>query len=164
MFTSTKGRNKMEKFNESMIGRKVRFTNAMAHEEEPWFYPEVGTIGTIVSTKGTDFENMDDLPYVVQWPEGTTSEKDLWAVDDKNIELVDEEMVTEDVFDMIKYISIDSFLKTLLANIWGMDLTNWVVSSVGSRVDVENKWFWLLRLKNIETKEEKRIKIPMYRD
>lgn len=100
---------------------------------------------------------------VVQWAKGTTSGKDLWAVDDKNIELVDEEMVTEDVFDMIKYISIDSFLKTLLDNISGMDLTNWVVSSVGSGVDVENKWFWLLRLKNIETKEEKRIKIPMYR-
>lgn len=151
----------MEKFNESMFGRKVRFTNATAHEEAPWFYPEVGTIGTIVSTKGTVFENMDDLPYVVQWAEGTTSDEDLLGVADRNIELVD---VTEDVFDMTEYISIDSFLKELLANLWGLDLKNWVVSSVGSRVDYEDKWFWLIRLKNVETKAEKRIKIPMYRD
>lgn len=154
----------MEKFNESMFGRKVRFTNAIAHEEEPWFYPEVGTIGTIVPTKETDFENMDDLPYVVQWAEGTTSADDLWSVDDKNIELVDEETVMKNVFDMVKYISIDSFLKKLLANLWGLDLKNWVVSSVGSRVDYENKWFWLIRLKNVETKAEKRVKIPMCMD
>lgn len=150
----------MEKFNESMFGRKVRFTNAIAHEEEPWFYPEVGTIGTIVPTKGTDFENMDDLPYVVQWAEGTTSDKDLWAVADRNIELVDEEMEMH----ISKYISIDSFLKKLLANLWGLDLKNWVVSFVGSRLENENKWFWSICLKNVETKAEKRIKIPMYRD
>lgn len=81
-----------------------------------------------------------------------------------HIELVDEEMVTKNVFDMVKYISIDSFLKELLANLWGLDLKNWVVSSVGSRVDYENKWFWLIRLKNVETKAEKRVKIPMYMD
>lgn len=85
----------MKKFDKSMFGRKVKFTNAMVHEEEPWFYPEVGTIGTIVPIKGTDFDDMDDLLYVVQWPEGTTSEDDLWAVADEDIELVDEDMEIE---------------------------------------------------------------------
>ena len=154
----------MEKFNESMFGRKVRFTNATAHEEEPWFYPEVGTIGTIVSTKETYFENMDNVPYVVQWAEGTTSADDLWGVGEESIELVDEETAMKNVFDMVKCISIDSFLKKLLGGMWGLDLKNWVVYSVYSRVDYKNKWFWLIRLKNVETKAEKRIKIPMYRD
>ena len=149
----------MEKFDKSMFGRKVRFTNAIAHEEEPWFYPEVGTIGTIVPTKETDFENMDDLPYVVQWAEGTTSDKDLWAVADRNIELVDEEMEMYISEYISKSISIDSFLKTLLSGMWDLDSEKWVVFSINSRLE-----FWSICLKNVETKAEKRIKIPMYRD
>ena len=82
----------MEKFNESMFGRKVRFTNATAHEEEPWFYPEVGTIGTIVPTDGTNFEDFDNIPYVIQWPSESTSQNDLWATEDDSIELIDEEI------------------------------------------------------------------------
>ena len=62
----------MFKFDESMIGRKVRFTNAKAHEEMPDFYPEVGTVGIIVSVEGTDFEHLVD-DFAVQWPRGTTS-------------------------------------------------------------------------------------------
>lgn len=152
----------MEKFNESMFGRKVKFTNAMAHEEVPCFYPEVGTIGTIVPTKGTDFENMDYLPYIVQWPEGTTSDKDLWAVAERDIELVDEEMEMYISKYISKSIFIDSFLKTLLSGMWGLDSEKWVVFSINSRL--ENKWFWSICLKNVETKAEKRIKIPMCRD
>ena len=50
----------MFKFDESMYGRKVRFVNVKAHEEMPWCYPKVGTIGVIVPVKGTDFEGLVD--------------------------------------------------------------------------------------------------------
>lgn len=84
----------MFKFDKSMYGKKVRFINAEAHEEEPDYYPEVGTIGTLVPVKGTDFEylvdNLDD--FAVQWPKGTTTGHggDLWLVDEKSLELVEE--------------------------------------------------------------------------
>lgn len=53
------------------VGSKVRFTNAEAHEEEPCFYPTVGTVGTIC-----DIDRFGNLE--VQWPEGTTMSNDRW--------------------------------------------------------------------------------------
>lgn len=85
----------MFKFNESMYGRKVRFINAEAHEEMPQYYPKVGTIGTIVPVKGTDFEGLVD-DFAVQWPEGSTeyagvgTRGDLWLSDEESLELVEE--------------------------------------------------------------------------
>lgn len=81
----------MFKFDKSMIGRKVRFTNAKAHEEMPWCYPEVGTIGVIVPVKGTDFEKFVD-DFAVQWPDGSTTGTgtDCWLADEKSLELVEE--------------------------------------------------------------------------
>lgn len=85
----------MFKFNESMYGRKVRFINAEAHEEMPQYYLKVGTIGTIVPVKGTDFEGLVD-DFAVQWPEGSTeyagvgTRGDLWLSDEESLELVEE--------------------------------------------------------------------------
>lgn len=85
----------MFKFDESMYGKQVRFINAKAHEEMPWCYPEVGTIGVIISVKGTDFEGLVD-DFAVQWTVGSTeyagigTRGDLWLSDEESLELVEE--------------------------------------------------------------------------
>ena len=50
-------------------GAKVVFTDAKAHEEEPQYYPPVGTVGTVL-------HNGDDW---IQWPKGSTSMDDIWC-------------------------------------------------------------------------------------
>ena len=85
----------MFKFDESMIGRKVRFINDKAHEEMPEYYPEVGTVGVIVPVIGTGFERLVD-DFAVQWPKGSTEDTgagtrgDCWLVDEESLELVEE--------------------------------------------------------------------------
>lgn len=85
----------MFKFDESMYGKQVRFINAEAHEEMPWCYPEVGTIGTVVPVVRTDFEGLVD-DYAVQWPKGSTeyagvgTRGDCWLSDEESLELVEE--------------------------------------------------------------------------
>lgn len=82
----------MFKFDESMIGRKVRFINAESHEEMPWCYPEVGTIGVVIPVDGTDFEGMVD-DFAVQWPKGSTTRngRDCWLADEESLELIEED-------------------------------------------------------------------------
>lgn len=86
----------MFKFDESTIGRKVRFTNTKAHEEMPWYYPEVGTIGIIVPVEGTGFERLVD-DFAIQWPEGSTefigvgTRGDCWLADEESLEFVEED-------------------------------------------------------------------------
>ncbi len=53
-------------------GDKVRFIDAVAHEESKCFYPPVGTIGTVV--EGEDA--VGDI--YVRWAGGTTSLDDTW--------------------------------------------------------------------------------------
>lgn len=79
----------MFKFDESMYGKQVRFINAEAHEEMPWCYPEVGTIGTVVPVKGTDFVRLVN-DFAIQWHKGSTSGNDCWLADEKSLELVEE--------------------------------------------------------------------------
>lgn len=85
----------MFKFDESMHGKQVRFINAEAHEEMPWCYPEVGTIGIVVPVKGTDFEGLAD-DFAVQWTFGSTeyagvgTRGDCWLADEESLELVEE--------------------------------------------------------------------------
>ena len=79
----------MFKFDESMYGKQVRFINAKAHEEMPDYYPEVGTIGTVVPVAGTDFEHLVD-DFVIQWHKGSTSGNDCWLADEESLELVEE--------------------------------------------------------------------------
>ena len=58
----------MFKFDESMIGRKVRFVNTKLHEEMPEYYPKVGTIGTIIPSTWDYF----NVKFLVDWPEYST--------------------------------------------------------------------------------------------
>lgn len=76
----------MFKFDESMIGRKVRFINAKAHENMPEYYPEVGTIGTIIPSTWDYFE----VKFLIDWPEYSTGMNCPLACGEESLELVEE--------------------------------------------------------------------------
>lgn len=64
---------------------------------------------------------------------------------------------------MIKNNSMKFFLDRLEANLWGLNLEDWAVSSFGTGSSIEG-WFWVVTLLNYNTNEEKRIRIPCYKD
>lgn len=64
---------------------------------------------------------------------------------------------------MIKNNSIKFFLDRLEANLWGLNLEEWAVSSFGTGNSTEG-WFWVVTLLNYDTNEEKKIRIPCYKD
>lgn len=74
----------MIKFDNTMLGRQVRFINALAHEEIPMCFPKVGTIGTLIPF----YNNPNE--YLVQWPVGSTSKDDQWPCLESYLEFVDE--------------------------------------------------------------------------
>ena len=78
----------MFKFDESMIGRKVRFTNSRLHEQFPRWYPPVGTIGEL--SRSEDWADFDGSLFVVEWPENTTLWPYVWACNVESLELVEE--------------------------------------------------------------------------
>lgn len=95
------------KFDESMIGKKVIFTDEYAeflHKDSPQFYPCAGTVGSII-------EDADENECFVQWPKGTTSKEDCWYVPWDCIEFYQEEttyknyieeMTDEEIWDMLQ--------------------------------------------------------------
>ena len=64
---------------------------------------------------------------------------------------------------MIKNNSMKFFLDRLEANLWGLNLEDWAVSSFGTGSSIEG-WFWVVTLLNYNTSEEKKIRIPCYKD
>lgn len=64
---------------------------------------------------------------------------------------------------MIKNNSMKFFLDRLEANLWGLNLEDWGVSSFGTGNSIEG-WFWVVTLLNYNTNEEKKIKVPCYKD
>ena len=64
---------------------------------------------------------------------------------------------------MIENNSIKFFLDRLEANLWGMNLEDWAVSSIGTCL-FNGDWYWHISLKNVKTKKEKDIKIPYYKN
>lgn len=82
----------MSKFN---IGDKVRYIGK-DHIEMPKFYPEIGTIGTVVNEG-------EDTDCYIQWPKGSTSKEDCWYCSNNDIELVkNEDMTNEEIWEMLK--------------------------------------------------------------
>lgn len=55
------------------INSEIIFNSSKLHEEEPDFFPTLGTIGKVIGiyTNGC----------YVQWPTGSTSDDDIWCVD-----------------------------------------------------------------------------------
>lgn len=77
------------------VGDKVRYIGKN-HEEMPEFYPEIGTIGTVVKEDG-------DMGWHIQWPKGSTSKKDCWYCDENDIELVENvDMTNEEIWKMLR--------------------------------------------------------------
>ena len=82
----------MSKFN---VGDKVRYIGK-DHKEMPVFYPKIGTIGTVV-------EEIGNTNWYIQWPKGSTSKKDRWYCDENDIELVEnEDMTNEEIWGMLE--------------------------------------------------------------
>ena len=52
------------------VGDKVVFVDKKKHEEHPEFFPEVGTVGTVVG--------VDSYDIFVKWEEGSTTQGDTW--------------------------------------------------------------------------------------
>lgn len=64
---------------------------------------------------------------------------------------------------MIENNSMKFFLDRLEANLWGLNLEDWAISSVGTGNSVEG-WYWIIILENYKTREEKKIMIPFYKN
>lgn len=64
---------------------------------------------------------------------------------------------------MIQNNSIKFFLDKLEANLLGLNLEDWAISSFGTG-HLANGWFWVVNLVNYSTNEEKKIRTPCYKD
>lgn len=64
----------------------------------------------------------------------------------------------------MNYNSIKFFLDKFITQVWGLSETDWVVTTIGSERDSNDNWTWMIYLKNSKTKEEKIIRIPIYKD
>ena len=66
------------------------------HDDMPEFYPEIGTIGTLVKEGG-------DTDWDIQWPKGSTSGEDCWYCNENDIELVENvDMANEEIWKMLE--------------------------------------------------------------
>lgn len=103
-------------------GDKVKYIGK-DHREMPEFYPKIGTIGTVVKEGGgTDWS--------IQWPKGSTSREDCWYCDENDIELVEnEDMTNEEIWEMLESKICKNGLKKKMGALYcGNNLTNgyWV--------------------------------------
>nr|DAO00759.1 MAG TPA: protein of unknown function (DUF4314) [Caudoviricetes sp.] len=62
------------------VGSKVRMIDEEGHRNNPQWFPNVGTVGTVTEV---GFHT-----HLVQWPEGTTSGTDEWYCDDTRLEVL----------------------------------------------------------------------------
>lgn len=62
------------------IGSKVRMINGKLHNENPRWFPVVGTVGIV--------RNLCDINCDVQWPKGTTSWQDKWWCNYEHLEVL----------------------------------------------------------------------------
>ena len=61
------------------IGSKVRMIDEEAHKNNPQWFPNVGTVGTITEV-GVSI-------HLIQWPKESTSRTDEWYCDDTRLEV-----------------------------------------------------------------------------
>lgn len=62
------------------IGSKVRMTDREGHRNNPQWFPDVGTVGIVMEV---GFHT-----HLIQWPEGSTSERNRWYCDDTRLEVL----------------------------------------------------------------------------
>lgn len=73
------------------VGDKVVFKDAKAHEFSPRWYPPVGTVGEVSEWHGRTYFGENNV--MVQWPNGSTSNDDLWSSNVKWLDLVERDGV-----------------------------------------------------------------------
>ena len=62
------------------VGSKVRMIGEEAHKDNPQWFPNVGTVGTVTEAR---FHT-----HLIQWPKGSTSGTDEWYCDDTRLEVL----------------------------------------------------------------------------
>ena len=62
------------------VGSKIRMINGKLHNENPRWFPVVGTVGIV--------RNLCDINCDVQWPKGTTSWQDKWWCNYEHLEVL----------------------------------------------------------------------------
>ena len=62
------------------VGSKVRMINSELHNENPRWFPAVGTVGIV--------RKLDYINCEVQWPKGTTSWQDKWWCNYEHLEVL----------------------------------------------------------------------------
>lgn len=62
------------------IGSKVKMIDGEAHKDNPQWFPNVRTVGTVTEA---GFHT-----YLIQWPKGSTSGTDEWYCDDTRLEVL----------------------------------------------------------------------------
>ncbi len=81
-----------KKFN---VGDKVKYIGP-EHDINPQWFPIVGTIGTVA-------KDVDEVDCYIQWPKGSTSKEDRWYCNKNDIELVEnEDMTNEEIWKMLE--------------------------------------------------------------
>lgn len=73
------------------VGDKVVMACKEPHEIYPCYFPAVGIVGIVKST--------NHISSLIQWPKGSTSDKDEWYVDNNKVKLLEGEknMFTKDM-------------------------------------------------------------------
>lgn len=91
------------------VGDKVRYIGT-EHETDPQWYPAIGTIGTVKSVYETD--------CYIQWAKGTTSDNDCWYCNKGDVELVEnEDMTNEEIWKMLEPKMVKNGLKSTTSTI-----------------------------------------------
>lgn len=62
------------------VGSKVRMIDEEGHRNNPWCFPDVGTLGIVTE--------LSDNNCKVQWPKGTTIEADKWWCNYERLEVL----------------------------------------------------------------------------
>lgn len=62
------------------VGSKVRMIDEESHRNNPQWFPVVETVGIVT--------NAGFHTHLIQWPKGSTSEKDEWYCDDTHLEVL----------------------------------------------------------------------------
>ena len=98
---NTNGGGVLEPFN---VGDKVVMNSKRAHEKHPLYYPAVGTVGVIMSS--FHYHQGEGSVYVVQWPHGSTSDRDLWSATHEQLaKYNDIEPTTESIEELDEFFS-----------------------------------------------------------
>ena len=90
--------------NETWVCKHVKFISDISHNEEPEYYPLVGTLGVVLKD--------EDGVICVQWTHGTTSHDDIWWCFKEDVEIIDEAN-SENILKYGLVITDDAFGKTV---------------------------------------------------